>query len=46
MVMAMEDTTELLKEQPNLEAYIIFLDDKRETQEFMTDGFKRLIVNN
>ena len=46
MVMAMEDTMELLKGRSDLEAYIIFLDDKGETQEFMTDGFKRLIVNN
>lgn len=40
MAMDLEETKELLSDQTELEAYIIFLDDEGNTQEFMTKGFK------
>ncbi|KQC29742.1 FAD:protein FMN transferase [Flagellimonas eckloniae] len=43
MAMDLEDSKNLLTNQDNLEAYIIYLDERGETQEFMTPGFKSLI---
>lgn len=43
MVMELEESKELLKEHASLEAYIIYLDEKGETQEFMTNGFEALV---
>lgn len=45
MAMDLDDTRNLLANQDNLEAYIIYLNERGETQEFMTPGFKSLIVN-
>ncbi|WP_222983521.1 FAD:protein FMN transferase [Flagellimonas meishanensis] len=44
MAMDLEDSKMVLKEQGQLEAYIIYLDDEGNTQEFMTQGFAELIV--
>lgn len=43
MAMDLEDSKNLLEGGDNLEAYIIYLDEKGETQEFMTPGFKILV---
>lgn len=43
MAMDLEDSKSLLGNKDNLEAYIIYLDESGETQEFMTPGFKSLI---
>ena len=48
MAMDLEDTKELLaisKVVGGPEVYIIYLNDKGETQEYMTSGFEELIVN-
>ncbi|WP_317124784.1 FAD:protein FMN transferase [Maribacter vaceletii] len=44
MAMELEEVKALLGSNKTLEAYIIYLDDKGETQEFMTNGIKQLIV--
>jgi len=44
MAMELEEVKKLLKSTKTLEAYIIYLDNKGETQEFMTKGIKKLIV--
>ncbi len=43
MAMDLNDSKEVLNEQNQLEAYIIYLDDDGNTQEFMTEGFEALI---
>ncbi|WP_190811402.1 FAD:protein FMN transferase [Flagellimonas sp. S3867] len=43
MAMDLKESKELLEKQSALEAYIIYLDDKGETAEFMTSGFEKLI---
>lgn len=45
MAMDLEDSQVLLKNKEELEAYIIYLNDKGEAKEFMTDGFEVLIRN-
>ena len=45
MAMNLEAALKLLTAQRELDAYIIYLNEKGETQEFMTDNFKSLIVN-
>ncbi|MEE9362888.1 MAG: FAD:protein FMN transferase [Cellulophaga sp.] len=45
MAMDLKDTQSLLKSQKTLEAYIIYLDKNGDTQEFMTEGFRQLVVN-
>lgn len=44
MAMDLEDTIDLLEEHKELEAYIIYLNSKGETMEFITMGFEALIV--
>ncbi|UJH68162.1 FAD:protein FMN transferase [Allomuricauda sp. SCSIO 65647] len=43
MAMDLERSKNILKEQPVLEAYIIYLDDEGETKEYMTSGFEKLV---
>lgn len=45
MAMDLDDALKLLSQQRDLEAYVIYLDQEGNTQEFMTDGFKELIVD-
>lgn len=44
MAMDLEEAIKLLTSQRELEAYIVYLDEKGEPQEFMTEGFKLLIT--
>ncbi|MEK6151721.1 FAD:protein FMN transferase [Flavobacteriaceae bacterium 3-367] len=44
MAMDLEDSIKLLVQQEALDAYIIYLDQKGELQEFMTTGFKELVL--
>lgn len=44
MAMDLDDSIKLLTQQKELDAYIIYLDDNGDTKEFMTDGFKNLIL--
>lgn len=45
MAMDIDDALELLINQKSLEAYIIYLNEKGETEEFMTEGFKKEVMN-
>ncbi|MCL6268291.1 FAD:protein FMN transferase [Flagellimonas myxillae] len=45
MAMDLEASKSLLESQDGLEAYIIFLDENGDTQEFATAGFTQLIKN-
>ena len=45
MAMDLEDSKAVLSQNKELDAYIIYLDESGATKEFMTDGFKHLIVN-
>lgn len=44
MAMDLDDALKLLTKQSELDAYIIYLDEKGESQEFMTEKFKELVV--
>jgi len=44
MAMDLDKTIALLADLPELEAYIIYLDKNGDTREFMTEGFKTMIV--
>ncbi|MGB7392823.1 MAG: FAD:protein FMN transferase [Pricia sp.] len=44
MAMDLDDALKLLTSQRELDAYIIYLDEQGETQEFMTEGFQSLVV--
>lgn len=44
MAMGLNLTKELLSQQKELEAYIIYLDENGEAREFMTEGFKKTIL--
>ena len=44
MAMDLADSKELLKVGDNMEAYIIFLGENGETEEFMTEGFRELLT--
>ncbi len=44
MAMDLEEAIKLLTSQRELEAYIVYLDEKGEPQEFMTEGFRSLIT--
>lgn len=44
MVMDLDEVIEFLAIHKELEAFIIYLDEKGETQEFMTDGFKAMML--
>lgn len=45
MAMDLEDSKAVLSQNKELDAYIIYLNESGATKEFMTDGFKHLIVN-
>ena len=45
MAMDVVDAIQLLESQNELEAYIIYLDNIGASQEFMTDGFKAVVVH-
>ncbi len=45
MSMDLDTVKELLKNQPELDAYIIYLDQNGTTQEFMTPGFEKLVLD-
>ncbi len=45
MAMDLNESIKLLKNQDEMEAYIIYLDENGVTQEFMTSGFKLLMKN-
>ncbi len=44
MAMSLAEAKNILNKQKGLDAYIIYLDVDNETKEFMTDGFKQLLV--
>lgn len=44
MAMDLSGAFKLINENKRLEAYIIYVDEKGETQEFLTKGFKELVV--
>ncbi|ALM06452.1 thiamine biosynthesis protein ApbE [Sediminicola sp. YIK13] len=44
MAMDLEASKLVLEKDPNLEAYIIFLDNQGETQSYVTEGFKALLL--
>ena len=44
MAMELSDSKELIQKEDELDVYIIYLDDKNETQEFMTSGFEALLA--
>lgn len=44
MVMGLEKSIEVLKQHPELEAYLIYNDEKGKMQVYMTDGLKSIIV--
>ncbi|MEH6681876.1 MAG: FAD:protein FMN transferase [Sediminicola sp.] len=44
MAMELEDSKSVLAAQQDLEAYIIYVDTAGETQQFMTEGFKKRVI--
>ena len=44
MAMDLDDALKFLTKQRELEAYIVYLDEQGNTQEFMTEGFKSLVI--
>ncbi|WP_047247676.1 FAD:protein FMN transferase [Maribacter thermophilus] len=44
MAMDLEDAFKVVASNKKLEAYIIYLDESGETKEFLTQGFKKLVV--
>lgn len=44
MAMDLSETKKILKSTPSLEGYIVYLNDKGETKDFMTEGFKKLLM--
>ncbi len=44
MAMDLKDAITLANSDATLEAYIIYLDEKGQTQEFMTEGFRELVI--
>lgn len=45
MAMDLDDSLKLLSQQKELDGYIIYLDENGIVQEFMTDGFKELLIS-
>lgn len=45
MAMDINDALEFLRNQKSLDAYIIYVNEKGETEEFMTEGFKKKVIN-
>ncbi len=46
MAMDLEDALIFINQQKELDAYVIYLDQEGTTQEFMTEGFKNVVVPN
>jgi len=44
MAMELEDAMDILNTQKELDAYIVYLNEAGEAQEFMTEGFKDVVV--
>ena len=44
MAMDLVDTIKFLTSQRALDAYVIYLDEKGETKEFMTEGFRAVVM--
>lgn len=44
MVMDLSRSKEILKQTEGLEAYIVYLNDEGETKDFMTEEFKKLLI--
>ncbi len=44
MAMDLDNTMKLLSNQDELEAYVVYLDSEGEAKEFMTEGFKEIIL--
>lgn len=44
MAMDLEDSKKIIQKDSTLEAYIIYLDDTGKTKEYITEGFKKLIL--
>lgn len=44
MVLGLENSIKILKEHPELEALLIYTDEKGNYQDYMTDGFKSMIT--
>ncbi len=44
MAMDLPESKQLLSKNNELEAFIIYVDEKGKTQQFMTDGFKKMVV--
>ena len=44
MAMDLDETLKFLAKQVDLDAYIIYLNQKGETMEYMTDGFSKLVL--
>lgn len=45
MAMDLEYSKEILTADPDLEGYIIYLDDSGNEKEYMTQGFQRMLIN-
>lgn len=45
MAMGLDEAFKLLEENKSIEAYIVYIDENGDTQEFSTKGFKTLVVN-
>lgn len=45
MAMDLNKTMNLLSNQKELEAYVIYLDESGQTKEFMTEGFKKVVLD-
>ena len=46
MAMDLDDALKLLAKLPKLDAYIIYVDENGETQEFMSPGFEKIVASN
>jgi thiamine biosynthesis lipoprotein len=44
MAMELDESKKVLGKQPDLDAYIIYIDAEGKTQQFMTEGFKKLLI--
>mgnify|MGYP003452019820 CR=1 FL=1 len=44
MVMGLDGTKEILKQRPELQAYIIYSDEKGKNEIYMTEGIKDFII--
>jgi len=45
MIMSLEESIAFLNENQELEVYIIYLDEKGNLQEYITEGFKKVLVS-